>query len=295
MAWTIKTYFVTSPTPIVIEEPLDGSAISYQPGATFQARENNFSVRQLLADGRIVEVMGGGQTLQGFALVTGQQGPTGPTGPAGTAEPNTSSNAGGDVGLALAKVVFDLPFRGLTAGTAVTLTPTATDVTIATTAEANTSSSAGGTVALPLAKSGADLPFRGLTAGTAVTLTPTATDVTIATTAEANTSSSAGGTVALPLAKSGADLPFRGLTAGAGIGLTPTATDVTIASTGLAATLGVANSTGGSDISMTSGDAVTGAQSSLDLSVGLDTTSTEVVAAINELLGQVALIAQVFS
>lgn len=48
-----------------------------------------------------------------------------------TGEANTNSNAGGTVGLALTKAGADLPLRGLTAGTAITLTPSGTDVTIA--------------------------------------------------------------------------------------------------------------------------------------------------------------------
>jgi len=94
-------------------------------------------------------------------------------------ESNTTSSSGGTQSLVLAKSGVDLPFKGLTAGTGITLTPSATDVTIASSGESNTSSSAGGTVALPLAKVGSDLPFRGLTAGSDISLTPTGTDVTI--------------------------------------------------------------------------------------------------------------------
>ena len=133
MAWQVKTFFVISPTPVVVEDPLYSNTTSYPSGATFQANENNASVRSLLDEERIVEVSGV-DAPQGFVLVPGQQGPVGPVGPAGPAgagESNTTSSAGGTVALPLAKVGVDLPFRGLTAGASITLTPSATDVTVA--------------------------------------------------------------------------------------------------------------------------------------------------------------------
>ena len=56
--------------------------------------------------------------------------------PAG--EANTSSNSGAGDGLALTKVGNDLPFKSLTAGTNITLTPTATEIEIAATIPAGT-------------------------------------------------------------------------------------------------------------------------------------------------------------
>lgn len=102
-----------------------------------------------------------------------------PTG--GGGEANTSSNAGGTVGLALAKVGVNLPFRGLTAGANVTLTPSGTDVTIAATGEANTISSAAATgLTLVNGKTGVDLRVKGLGVTAPLSLSATATDLTAA-------------------------------------------------------------------------------------------------------------------
>lgn len=102
-----------------------------------------------------------------------------PTG--GGGEANTSSNAGGTVGLALAKAGVNLPFRGLTAGANVTLTPSGTDVTIAATGEANTISSAAATgLSMVNGKSGVDLRVKGLAVTAPLSLASTATDLTAA-------------------------------------------------------------------------------------------------------------------
>jgi len=149
-------------------------------------------------------------------------------------EVNTTSSLGGSVAIALAKVGVNFPFRGLTAGSNITLAPSGTDVTISgpPPGEVNTSSSLGGTVAIALPKVGVDLPFRGLTAGANITLTPTASAVTIAGPApgEVNTTSSLGGDEAIALPKVGVNFPFKGLTAGANITLSSTGSAITIAS-----------------------------------------------------------------
>ena len=118
-------------------------------------------------------------------------------------------------------------------------------------------------------------------------------------TGESNTNSNAGGDVGLSLTKVGSDLPLRGLTAGAGVSLTPTPIDVIISVTAggenLDQTLTAGNLTGGNDILVTGGDQIVGTQTILDPGVSLDTDANEVIAAINELKAQVALISQVFS
>lgn len=104
-----------------------------------------------------------------------------PTG--GGGEANTSSNAGGTVGLALAKAGVNLPFRGLTAGAGITLTPSGTDVTIAGTGEANTISSVastGSSIIPAVPKSGVDLRTKGLAATAPLQLSSNATDLTLA-------------------------------------------------------------------------------------------------------------------
>jgi hypothetical protein len=103
-------------------------------------------------------------------------------------ETNTASNAGtaGEgLGLVLAKVVADLPFKRLKAGTAIVLTAETNDILIDTTAEANTMSAAGTAgegYSLVLAKDGVDLPVKRLLGGTGVTLTETTNGIVISLT-----------------------------------------------------------------------------------------------------------------
>lgn len=61
----------------------------------------------------------------------------------GGGEANTSSNVGSGEGLALAKVGFDLPFKSLTAGSNITLTPNATEIEISAIAGAGVTASDG--------------------------------------------------------------------------------------------------------------------------------------------------------
>ena len=106
--------------------------------------------------------------------------------PSTVGEANTSSNSGGGDGLALAKDGVDLPFKSLTAGANITLTPSADEIEISATGggggEANTSSNSGGGAGLAQTKSGVDLPFKSLVAGSGISLTPTADEITIAAT-----------------------------------------------------------------------------------------------------------------
>jgi hypothetical protein len=82
VAWIIRTYIVVSQTPVVVEDPLYASSTVYQPGASFDARENNPSVVRLLEDEMIVEAASG-EPLEGYLLIEGAAGAAGPTGPAG--------------------------------------------------------------------------------------------------------------------------------------------------------------------------------------------------------------------
>ena len=83
MAWIVKSYVVISQTPVVVEDPVFASSTVYQPGAVFDAKENNASVVRLLEDEFIV-VSDGSNSLEGFLLVGGEQGPAGPPGPVGS-------------------------------------------------------------------------------------------------------------------------------------------------------------------------------------------------------------------
>ena len=124
MPATVTSYIVVSSLPVVVEDEV-GKTTSYNPGAIFQALDNNPSVVRLQAIQHIIPFIG--QPVAGqFVVSEGPAGPTGPAGPAGAGETNTNTNAGGDVGLALAKVGVDTPLRGLTAGTNITLMTTKT-------------------------------------------------------------------------------------------------------------------------------------------------------------------------
>ena len=76
----LKTYLVISTTPVVVEDPVFANSTSYNPGAVFEALDNNPSVQRLLQDEKITEVTGV-PNQSGFVVVTGQPGPPGPTGP----------------------------------------------------------------------------------------------------------------------------------------------------------------------------------------------------------------------
>lgn len=124
-----------------------------------------------------------------------------------------------------------LATKGLTAGTGITLTGAAGDVTIAATSGGATSlTSAGGTETLVQDGTGPTLATKGLTAGTGIGLTGAANDVTVANTSPASsvTLASAGGTATLVVDGVGPSLSSKGLTAGTGVTLTPGANDVTI-------------------------------------------------------------------
>lgn len=152
-------------------------------------------------------------------------------------EANTSSNVGGAVGLAKAKVGVNLPFKTLVPGRHITLTSMTDTVMIASTdtGEANTASNLGVTGEGVFAqKSGVDLQFKKLKAGSNVSITSNSESVTISSTdtGEANTASNQGSGEGLVMAKSGVDLPFKTIKAGTNITLSSTANELTINSSG---------------------------------------------------------------
>lgn len=108
---------------------------------------------------------------------------------AGGGEVNTGSNLGGaqDADVFKSKVGVDLQFRRLIAGTNMTITENADNITFDATGgagETNTGSNLGGASDADVFKSkvGVDLQFRRLTAGANVTITENANDIEIAST-----------------------------------------------------------------------------------------------------------------
>lgn len=101
----------------------------------------------------------------------------------GSGEANTASNLGGGEGLFTTKSGVDLPFKSLVAGTNVSLSSSATEITINATGgsgEINTASNLGLTgEGVFSTKVGADLQFKKLKAGTNVTLSSDADSITI--------------------------------------------------------------------------------------------------------------------
>lgn len=179
----------------------------------------------------------------------------------------TLASAGGTESLVTDGVGPSLEIKGLTAGSNITLTPGAGDVSIST--PTVTLTSAGGTQSLVTDGSGPTLAVKGLTAGTGVSLTPGANDVTIANTSPASsvTLTSAGGTESLVTDGVGPSLSVKGLTAGSGITLTPGANDVTITSSG-----GTTVSALNTDVQVAGGPAYT-----VGIATGGDATSSYII------------------
>jgi hypothetical protein len=134
--------------------------------------------------------------------------------------------------------------KGLTAGTGVSLSSSATAVTITNSDPASgVTLTNAGTTSLVNDGVGPALANKGLVAGTNVTFGTSATDVTI--NADTVTLTSAGGTETLVNDGTGQALATKGLTAGTGISLSSTSTAVTITNsdTGSAVTLSNAGTT----------------------------------------------------
>jgi hypothetical protein len=137
----------------------------------------------------------------------------------GSGEVNTASNAGAGDGVFKQKSGVDLEFKSLTAGTNITLTPSADEIQISAaggSGEVNTASNVGtGAGQVFKQKTGVDLELKTIKAGTNVTVTNNADDITISSTGtggEVNTASNIGAGTGLFKQKTAEDLEFYSLT-----------------------------------------------------------------------------------
>jgi hypothetical protein len=155
----------------------------------------------------------------------------------GAGETNTASNLGAGSGTFASKVGADLRFKSLVAGSNVSLSSTATEITIAATdtGEVNTASNLGAGSGTFASKVGSDLQFKSLVAGSNVSLSSTSTEITIAATdtGEVNTASNVGASgTGVFYQKSGVDLQFKKLIAGTNVTITDNGTTITVDAAG---------------------------------------------------------------
>jgi hypothetical protein len=128
----------------------------------------------------------------------------------------------------------NLEFRTLVAGAGITLTQSATGITVATSG-ANTSAVNIGTgTGIFTSKSGDNIQLRSLKAGTGninltISASGTGNEVEFVNTAEINTASNVGTGTGLFAQKSTYDLQFKSLVAGSNVTITSSSTEVTIA------------------------------------------------------------------
>jgi len=104
------------------------------------------------------------------------------SGSAGGGETNLGLSLGGDEAIYASKTGATLEFKGLTAGSGISLSSDGTSVTVSASGgvgEANTSSNLGAGEGLAATKAGVDLPFKSLVAGTGIGLSSDADTVTV--------------------------------------------------------------------------------------------------------------------
>ncbi len=165
-------------------------------------------------------------------------------------ERNTGANVGTGSEVFKDKTGLSLRFRTLVAGTNITLSEGADEITIDGSAagEINTASNVGGGNEVFKSKSVADLRFRTLVAGTNITLTQGTDTITVAASSgvagETNTASNVGAGADVFKQKTGVDLEFRSLVAGSNISIAEGASDITITGTGEANTASNLGATG---------------------------------------------------
>jgi len=148
----------------------------------------------------------------------------------------TASNQGAGSGVFKQKTVNDLEFKTLVAGSDITITAGANDLTIATTALNNIQAgqNLGGGQGPFAQVSATTMQFKELVGTSPITVTSSANALTFSTTAEANTISSMGSGAdgeTLVSTKAGTDIPFRRIKAGQNITLTSETNDVEVSLT----------------------------------------------------------------
>lgn len=198
-----------------------------------------------LGAGEVVYAGASGSTLQFKSVVAGTNISLSSTGTELTisasvpaaGEVNTASNVGSGAGLFTTKSGVNLPFRSLIGGTGITLSSSATEVTIARDAialneltDVDVTGAAQGAVLYRNATEWVPLA-PGTTGQVLQTAGAAANPVwaTLPAVGETNTASNVGSGTGLFTTKSGVDLPFRSLVGGTGITLSSSATEVTIA------------------------------------------------------------------
>ncbi len=147
-------------------------------------------------------------------------------------EYNTASNVGTGLGLFKSKVVADLQFKSLTAGSNISLVNNANDISInaPSPGEVNTASNVGTGVGLYKSKTVNNLDFKSLLVGAGLSISNGSNEVTLVNTSpgEVNTASNIGLGHGLYISKTGVNLDFKSLIAGSGVDITSTSTEITI-------------------------------------------------------------------
>ena len=152
-------------------------------------------------------------------------------------EVNTASNVGTGSGVFKQKSGVDLELRSIVAGSNMTITQTADEITFDASGgsgEVNTASNVGAGSGVFKQKSGVDLELRSIVAGSNMTITQTADEITFDASGgsgEVNTASNLGAGEGVFAQKTAQDLEFKSVVAGSGISLASTATELTVTST----------------------------------------------------------------
>ena len=171
-----------------------------------------------------------------------------------------------------------LATKGLIAGTGISFTESATDVTITNSSPASSVTlTNAGTTSLVNDGTGPTLATKGLVAGTGISFTTTAANVTITNSSPASSVTlTNAGTTTLVNDGTGPTLATKGLIAGTGISFTESATDVTIVNSSPASSVTLTNSGTTSLVNNGTGPALTTKGLVAGTGVSFTTTATDV-------------------